>query len=107
MKRCGQMIAVKPDKLEEYKELHKAVWPEVLKTIKECNIRNYSIYFGENFLFAYFEYIGINYDADMSKMEADEMTQKWWAITKPCHTPLESRKEGAWWSDMEEVFHVY
>ena len=45
--RYGSVIGLKPEKLEEYKELHANVWPGVLKKIKECNIRNYSIYLGE------------------------------------------------------------
>jgi hypothetical protein len=30
MKRYGMVIKVKPEKFEEYKKLHAAVWPEVL-----------------------------------------------------------------------------
>ena len=44
MKRYGMVIGLNEEKLEEYKELHAAVWPDVLKMISECNIRNYSIY---------------------------------------------------------------
>ena len=44
MKRFGSVIGVRPEKLEEYKRLHAAVWPDVLKMIGECHIRNYSIY---------------------------------------------------------------
>ena len=44
MKRYGSVIGVHPDKIEEYKKLHAAVWPGVLKTIRDCNLRNYSIY---------------------------------------------------------------
>jgi L-rhamnose mutarotase len=106
MKRYGSVIGVRPEKLEEYKELHAAVWPEVLKMITECNIRNYSIYYKDGFLFSYFEYIGNNYEADMAKMAADPTTQKWWDVCKPCQKPLETRKEGEWWADMKEVFHL-
>lgn len=35
MKRYGSIIGVRPEKLEEYKKLHAAVWPEVLQTICE------------------------------------------------------------------------
>ena len=45
MQRHGQLIRVRPERLEEYKRYHAAVWPEVLATIRACNIRNYSIYF--------------------------------------------------------------
>jgi L-rhamnose mutarotase len=41
MKRYGWVIGVRPEKLEEYKRLHAAVWPGVLKMIKACNIQNF------------------------------------------------------------------
>ena len=40
MKRYGQVIGVKTDRLEEYKAYHADVWPEILSIIRECNIRN-------------------------------------------------------------------
>ena len=73
--------------------------------IRKCNIRNYSIYHKDGYLFSYFEYEGQDFQADMEKMAADPMTQKWWSICKPCQEPLETRAEGEWWADMEEVFH--
>jgi L-rhamnose mutarotase len=108
MKRYGQVIGLQPDKIDEYKRLHAAVWPDVLKMIGECNIRNYSIFLKEpeNLMFAYFEYHGTDFDADMAKMAADPTTQKWWAVCMPCQKPLETRKEGEWWAGMEEVFHT-
>jgi L-rhamnose mutarotase len=105
MKRYGMVIGLKPEKVEEYKRLHAAVWPDVLKMITVCNIRNYSIFFQENLLFAYFEYIGKDFEADMAKMAADPMTQKWWKETNPCQGPVAWAKKGDWWSRMEEVFH--
>jgi L-rhamnose mutarotase len=106
MQRYGSVIKLKPEKLEEYKELHANVWPEVLKMIRECNIRNYSIYFKDGFLFSYFEYYGEDFAADMQKMAADSTTQKWWKLTDPCQEPLETRKPGEWWASMEEFFHA-
>jgi L-rhamnose mutarotase len=106
MKRYGMLIRVKPEKFEEYKKLHAAVWPEVLDMIKQCNISNYSIYHKDGFLFGYLEYTGSDFDEDMARMAADPMTQKWWDICKPCQEPLESRAEGEWWAAMEEVFHI-
>lgn len=105
MKRYGSIIKVAPGKLEEYKKLHAAAWPGVLRMISACNIRNYSIYHKDGWLFSYFEYAGDNYEADMAKMAADPETQRWWAVCKPCHDPLPTRKEGEWWAEMEELFH--
>lgn len=106
MKRYGSLIGLRPEKLEEYKELHAAVWPGVLKMITECNIRNYSIYYRDGFLFSYYEYVGDDYQADMAKMAADAETQRWWDVCNPCQKPLDTRKEGEWWAEMDEFFHL-
>ena len=106
MKRFAQLIGIKADRLEEYKRYHAAVWPEILDMIRQCNIRNYSIFYRDGLLFAYFEYTGNDFDADMAKMAADPKTQEWWDIMKPIQTPLETRAEGEWWTTLEEVFHT-
>lgn len=100
------MIGLSPEKYESYKALHAAVWPEVLQMIADCNIRNYSIYHKDGVMFSYFEYHGDNFEADMAKMAADNTTQEWWKLCGPCQVPLESRAEGEWWANMEELFHV-
>jgi len=110
MKRFGSVIELKPEKAEEYRRLHAAAWPGVLKMISECNIRNYSIYQrklpdGRLYLFAYFEYTGSDFAGDMARMAADKTTQDWWAVCKPCHQPFEDRGPEEWWAGMEEVFH--
>lgn len=106
MKRFGQIIGVKPEHFESYKAYHAAVWPEVLIKITECNIRNYSIFHKDNLLFAYFEYIGEDFKADMAQMAADPKTREWWAVMDPMQQPVENRSEGEWWATMEEVFHL-
>ena len=105
MIRYGQLIRVKPEKLDEYRKYHASVWPEVAAKITECNIRNYSIFHKDGMLFAQFEYTGSDFEEDMEKMAADPKTQEWWAVMKPMQSPVETRKEGEWWADMEEVFH--
>ena len=111
MKRYGSVIEVREDRIDEYRMLHAEVWPGVLAMIKQCNIRNYSIYLrklpdGKYYLFSYFEYLGEDFAADGAKMAADPETQRWWDVCKPCHEPLPDRAEGEWWADMEEVFHL-
>jgi L-rhamnose mutarotase len=111
MKRYGMVIGLRAEKIEEYKKLHTAAWPDVLRMIKQCHIQNYSIYLrqlddGRHYLFSYFEYTGSDFAADMAKMAADPTTQKWWALCIPCQQPLENRAEGEWWANAEEVFHL-
>lgn len=108
--RFGSVVGLRGEKLQEYKKLHAAVWPEVAKTIRDVNIRNYSIYLrklpdGNYYLFSYFEYVGRDFAADMAKMAADPQTRRWWTFTDPCQTPLPDRKPGEQCAAMEEVFH--
>lgn len=111
VKRYGMVVELKAEKVAYYKQLHAAVWPAVLRKIKECNIQNYSIYLKQinssYFLFSYFEYTGKNFDADMKKMSADTATQRWWKETDPCQQPLpDAAAKHQVWSEMEEVFHL-
>ncbi|HRW03559.1 MAG TPA: L-rhamnose mutarotase [Caldilineaceae bacterium] len=106
MQRYGQVLGIKTENIAEYTRLHAAVWPGVLKMIHECNIRNYSIFQKDNLLFAYFEYIGDDFAADMAKMAADPTTQEWWQVCTPLQDPLPTRAEGEWWATMDEVFHT-
>jgi L-rhamnose mutarotase len=111
VQRYGMIIGIKPEKIDYYKKLHAATWPGVLKMIKQCNIRNYSIYLkeiepGKFYLFSYFEYTGKNYEADMAKMAADATTPEWWKECNPCQFPIATHGAKDWWSRMEEVFHL-
>ena len=106
MIRYGMVLGLKSEAEQQYRKYHAAVWPAVLDTIRQCNIRNYSIYLKDHTLFSYFEYHGTDFAADMAKMAADKTTQEWLSIMMPMQSPLPSRKEGEWWAGMEEVFHV-
>jgi L-rhamnose mutarotase len=100
------VLRVKPEAEAEYRRYHAAVWPGVLDMIRQSNIRNYSIYLKDGFLFSYFEYHGTDFQADMAKMAADATTQKWWSIMEPMQDALPTRQPGEWWANMEEVFHT-
>ena len=104
MQRYGQIIRLRPEKENYYRQLHANVWPGVLDKITGCNITNYSIFLRDGYLFAYFEYTGDDFEADMKKMADDPLTQEWWAECKPCQQPVATAGAGAWWADMEQVF---
>lgn len=107
IRRVGSVIALDPARIDEYKALHAAIWPEVAAMIAACDIRNYTIFLREpeNLLFAYYEYHGRDHDADMARMAADPTTQRWWALCGPMQRPLDSRANGEWWAGMVAVFH--
>lgn len=101
-KRFCQRAFLKPEKIEEYRALHAAVWPDVLKTIKACNLENYSISIMGDMVVSYFEYTGADYEADMDRMAADPVTQEWWKHTKPCFV---GHDQGVYYEDLEEIFY--
>jgi L-rhamnose mutarotase len=88
MRRFGQLINVRPDSIAEYERMHAAPWPGVIAQIRRSNIRNYTIFREGTHLFAYFEYFGDDFEADMAAMAADPETRRWW------------------WKTIREVFHT-
>ena len=106
VRRFGQVIGVRPEATDEYERLHAAVWPGVLEAIRRANIRNYSIFREGDQLFAYYEYVGTDYEADMAAMAADPIVQDWWKLTDSMQEPRPDRAEGNWWKTIREVFHT-
>jgi L-rhamnose mutarotase len=105
------LTGLKPEKAKYYRELHAHPWPSVIKMIKNCHIRNFSIHQreidGKLYLISYFEYTGNDFDADMKKMAADPETQRWWKETDPCQSPLsDAVRKGKIWGETEEVFYL-
>ena len=101
-RRFCQRAWLKPEKVEEYRRLHANAWPEVLRTIEACNLRNYYIDILDTLVVSTFDYVGDDYDADMEKMAADPVTQEWWTHTKPC---FQGHAEGVYYQDMQNIFH--
>ncbi len=111
VQRHAWVTGLKPEKAEYYRQLHADPWPAVNARLKECNIRNFSIYereiAGKTYLFAYLEYTGNDFEADMKRMAADPETQRWWKETDPCQAPLpDALRAGKIWSDTRELYHL-
>jgi len=108
VQRMGMVLRIRPEFVEEYKRLHADAWPEVLEALSGANLTNYSIYLNEPelLLFSYWEYTGDDFASDLGKALVAPRMEDWWNLCAPMHEPFESRKEGEWWSMMEEIFHL-
>ncbi len=109
--RFAWVTGLRPEKAARYEELHAHPWPAVNQMLKECHIRNFSIHKreieGKLYLFAYLEYTGSDFEADMKRMAADPETQRWWKETDPCQLPLpEAAAKGKIWADTQEVYYL-
>ena len=53
--RSAFVLRVRPDRIDEYVEAHRNVWPAMLDALRGAGIRNYSIFRSGNEVFGYFE----------------------------------------------------
>ena len=108
--RFAWVTGLKPEKAEYYRQLHAHPWPAVNKMIKECHIRTFSIYEreldGKTYLFAYLEYTGKDFAADMKKMAADPETQRWWKEPTLPGAAARRRCRRRNLADTKEVYHL-
>lgn len=103
MQRFIMYSELKPEKVEEYAELHRNAWPEICKIISECNIKDYSISLMGNKVFTTYKYVGEDYDADTKKMESYPIMHEWWSHTRPCFV---NHDIGKYYDDLDEVFYL-
>ena len=104
--RHGSVIRLRPEHEQRYRELHAAVWPDVLAQIRRSGLRNYTIFLRDGLLFSYYEYVGDDLAADLAAMADDPATREWWTLTDPCQQPVATAAPGEHWAAMEEVFHA-
>ncbi|MEN9974373.1 MAG: hypothetical protein RLZZ282_379 [Verrucomicrobiota bacterium] len=111
VQRYAWVTGLKPTMADTYRKLHANPWPTVNAKLTECHIHNFSIYerdiAGKTYLFAYLEYTGNNFDADMKNMAADPDTKRWWKETDPCQSPLpDALAKKKIWADTKELYHL-
>lgn len=106
MKRVGFLLKVKAEKLEEYKEHHKKVWPEMLEALRRNGWHNYSIFAREDgLLFGYFE-TPETLQAAQKAMSREEINAKWQDFMAPYFENLGSAHADESMRELEEIFHL-
>ena len=104
--RYGMAVRLKDEKREYYIENHANVWPEVLEELKKINIKNYSIFLKEDFMFGYLEYDGDNFDEDMGQMQNIPIVDKWTKLMIDCFNPFPNNKDNNSWTMMDQIFFM-
>jgi len=106
MKRIGFIFKVRQDKLEEYKEHHQAVWPEMLDALRRTGWHNYSIFAREDgLLFGYFE-TPESLQAAQAGMSKEEINAKWQEFMAPYFENLGGLHPDEGMVELEEIFHL-
>ena len=73
--RSAFVLHVRPDRIDEYVEAHRQVWPEMLDALRAAGIRNYSIFRAGTDVFGYFE--SDDLAAAERYLAAQEVSARW------------------------------
>jgi L-rhamnose mutarotase len=99
--RTAFVLRVRPERLDEYVEAHKAVWPEMLDALRGAGIRNYTIFRSGNEMFGYFE--ADDLEAAARYLERQEVSARWQDAMAEL---LEERVPDEGPPPLEEVFRL-
>jgi L-rhamnose mutarotase len=105
MQRVGFLLQVKQDKIEEYKQHHEAVWPEMLEALRRTGWRNYSLFLRDDgLLFGYFE-ADESFQASLDGMAREAINLKWQEFMAPYFEAINGRPDENMIT-LQEVFHT-
>ena len=98
------LLRVRPERMEEYRRRHAAVWPEMLAALAETGWRNYSLFLSDDgLLVGYVEADDLR--ASLAAMARTEVNARWQAEMAPFFAGIEvGPDEGL--VLLEEVFHL-
>jgi len=99
------VLQVRPERLEEYKERHKAVWPEMLAALRETGWRNYSLFLRDDgMLVGYLE--TDDFAAALAGMQQRAVNARWQREMRDFFVSPEGKLADQQMRLLEEVFHL-
>jgi len=105
MHRVCFQLQVRPERIEEYKARHRAVWPEMLRALAETGWHNYSLFLRpDGLLIGYFETPSL--EAAQAGMAATEVNARWQAEMAEFFVELGEARPDTGFVRLEEVFHL-
>ena len=105
MERVWFLLQVKPERIEEYKQRHRAVWPEMLTALHETGWQNYSLFLRDDgLLVGYFE--TPDYQAALAGMAEREVNARWQREMAPFFVDLDGRRPDEGFLRLEQVFYL-
>jgi L-rhamnose mutarotase len=105
MQRVCFQLQVKPDRIDEYKARHAAVWPEMLRALADSGWHNYSLFLRKDgLLIGYVETPSL--DDAQDAMAATEVNARWQAEMAELFVELGDARPDTAFVRLEEVFHL-
>jgi L-rhamnose mutarotase len=105
MERVCFLLRVRPDRLEEYRARHEAVWEDMLQALRETGWRNYSLFVRDDgLLVGYLE--TDDFEAAQRGMEERDVNARWQAeMAEFFELPGDARPDTGF-QRLDEVFHL-
>ena len=95
-----------PQLIAEYESYHKAVWPEILKSIKDSGIESMEIYRVENRLFMIIEAgEGFSFESKAAKDKNSPKVQEWEELMWKYQQAIPNSNPGEKWRLMDRIFN--
>jgi L-rhamnose mutarotase len=105
MERVCFLLRVRPDRLDEYRERHRAVWPDMLQALSETGWHNYSLFLRpDGLLVGYLETDDL--DAALAGMQEREVNARWQSDMAPFFELPEDGRPDTGFERLEEIFHL-
>jgi L-rhamnose mutarotase len=96
-----------PGVIEAYTELHRRVWPEVLRSLRRTGIADMDIYLLERRLVMVVETNGRDVkDCFARHIASHPRVAQWEALMKSMQEPPPGGEPGEWWTVMRPVFRL-
>ena len=104
MERVCFLLRVRPDRLDEYRARHEAVWPEMRDALRDTGWRNYSLFLRDDgLLVGYLE--TEDFEAAVAAMEATEVNARWQAEMAEFFELPSGERPDTGLVRLEEIFH--
>jgi len=105
MERVCFLGRVRAERLEEYRERHGQVWPDMLAALREAGWGNYSLFLtADGLLVGYLE--TPDYQAAISRMAQTDVNARWQEEMAPYFAELDGRPPDRGFRRIEEIFHL-
>ena len=105
MRRVCFVLRVKPDRIEEYKRRHRAVWPEMLAALRETGWTNYSLFLRpDGLLIGYLE--TRDFDRARKEIARMEVNQRWQTQMADFFVENDGLLPDQSIVSLEEIFHL-
>jgi L-rhamnose mutarotase len=105
MTRYCFTLQVRPDLLAEYRERHAAVWPDLLRALRDAGWRDYSIFARPDGLLIGYVEAG-DLAAAQRAMAATEVNARWQADMSRYFIGLDGRPPDEGFLLLEEIFNL-